>query len=148
MVLRAAQDGLQNVLPSYRGTVHAIRSIVQQEGWQALYAGLSPALLGAGEHLSDLAPSCVAPRPAQLTLAQRGLPAYAGDAQAAQQASALHAMLHCLPGLREGGVGGQACRGASTLQPTTMPRHGGRQVLDRRWLRPCISSLLLRLAAW
>ena len=28
--------------------MHALRSIVRQEGWQALYAGLSPALLGAG----------------------------------------------------------------------------------------------------
>lgn len=39
---------MHNLLPAYRGTVHAVRSIVQQEGWQALYAGLSPALLGAG----------------------------------------------------------------------------------------------------
>lgn len=44
----AVQDGIQGVLPAYRGTVHAVRCILAEEGWQSLYKGLSPALLGAG----------------------------------------------------------------------------------------------------
>jgi len=44
----AVQDGLHGVLPLYQGTRDALRTIVREEGWQALYAGLSPALLGAG----------------------------------------------------------------------------------------------------
>ena len=34
--------------PQYHGTMHAVRSIMQQEGWQGLYKGISPALLGSG----------------------------------------------------------------------------------------------------
>ena len=44
----AVQDGIAGVLPAYRGTVHAVKSIIREEGWRALYAGLSPALLGSG----------------------------------------------------------------------------------------------------
>ena len=33
---------------AYKGTVHALASIARSEGWVALYAGLAPALLGAG----------------------------------------------------------------------------------------------------
>lgn len=47
-VLNAVQDGIRSVLPAYRGTVHALKSIVIEEGWQSLYNGLSPALFGAG----------------------------------------------------------------------------------------------------
>ncbi|CAL8470130.1 g9672 [Coccomyxa elongata] len=42
------QDGVAGALPIYHGTRDAIRRIVQDEGWRALYAGISPALLGAG----------------------------------------------------------------------------------------------------
>ena len=48
-LVTAVQDGVQNILPAYRGTVHAIKSIIAEEGWRALYSGLSPALFGAGE---------------------------------------------------------------------------------------------------
>ena len=44
--------------------------------------------------------------------------------------------------------GAQGFRGASTLQPTTTPRRGGRPAQARPWLPPSISFLLLRLAAW
>ncbi|KAL6779797.1 hypothetical protein ACKKBG_A13760 [Auxenochlorella protothecoides x Auxenochlorella symbiontica] len=42
------QDGIKGTLPLYQGTLDAARSIVRQEGYQALYAGLAPAVLGAG----------------------------------------------------------------------------------------------------
>lgn len=48
--LKTVQDGIAGVLPAYRGTVHAVKSIIREEGWRALYAGLSPALIGSGEH--------------------------------------------------------------------------------------------------
>lgn len=35
----AVQDGIKGTLPLYRGTLDAARSIVRQEGYQALYAG-------------------------------------------------------------------------------------------------------------
>ncbi|KAI3431257.1 hypothetical protein D9Q98_004320 [Chlorella vulgaris] len=41
------QDGA-GLLPAYRGTVDAVRQIVRQEGWRALYSGLTPALVGSG----------------------------------------------------------------------------------------------------
>ena len=44
----AVQDGVKGILPAYNGTVHALKSIVMEEGWKALYSGLTPALLGAG----------------------------------------------------------------------------------------------------
>ena len=49
LLVVAVQDGVQNILPAYRGTVHAIKSIIAEEGWRALYSGLTPALFGAGE---------------------------------------------------------------------------------------------------
>ena len=45
---RAVQDGTPGAAPAYRGTRDAVRSIVRQEGWRGLYAGLAPALLGSG----------------------------------------------------------------------------------------------------
>ncbi|KAL0048960.1 hypothetical protein WJX82_003336 [Trebouxia sp. C0006] len=42
------QDGIPGPLSAYRGTVHALNSIVKEEGWRALYSGLGPGLLGAG----------------------------------------------------------------------------------------------------
>lgn len=33
------QDGVKGALPLYRGTLHAARSIIQEEGCLALYAG-------------------------------------------------------------------------------------------------------------
>jgi len=42
------QDGVQGILPAYRGTVHALKSILADEGWRSLYNGLTPALIGAG----------------------------------------------------------------------------------------------------
>lgn len=45
------QDGVARSLgaaTAYRGTAHALASIARAEGWLALYAGLAPALLGAG----------------------------------------------------------------------------------------------------
>lgn len=47
----AVQDGVAGALPIYHGTRDAIRRIVQDEGWRALYAGISPALLGAGANI-------------------------------------------------------------------------------------------------
>ena len=44
----AVQDGIPGPLSAYRGTVHALKSIVKEEGWRALYSGLGPGLLGAG----------------------------------------------------------------------------------------------------
>lgn len=43
------QDGVPGPLSAYRGTVHALQSIVREEGWRALYSGLAPGLLGAGD---------------------------------------------------------------------------------------------------
>ena len=37
-----------SALPIYFGTRDALRKILQEEGWRALYAGITPALLGAG----------------------------------------------------------------------------------------------------
>ena len=34
----AVQDG-SGLLPAYRGTLHALRSILREEGWRALYSG-------------------------------------------------------------------------------------------------------------
>ncbi len=45
----AVQDGIPGPLSAYRGTVHALKSIVKEEGWRALYSGLGPGLLGAGK---------------------------------------------------------------------------------------------------
>jgi hypothetical protein len=48
-VAAAVQDGLPGVLPAYRGTVDAVRTIVAREGWLGLYAGLAPSMLGSSE---------------------------------------------------------------------------------------------------
>ena len=45
---RAVQDGVAGALPTYFGTRDALVRIFQDEGWRALYAGIAPALLGAG----------------------------------------------------------------------------------------------------
>lgn len=45
------QDGMQSVLPSYRGTLDAMATMVRQEGWRSLYAGLYPAMLGSCTHV-------------------------------------------------------------------------------------------------
>lgn len=49
MYFAAVQDGIPGPLSAYRGTVHALKSIVKEEGWRALYSGLGPGLLGAGK---------------------------------------------------------------------------------------------------
>jgi hypothetical protein len=41
------QDGLPGQLPAYRGTLDAARTMLRLEGWQGLYAGLAPSLLGS-----------------------------------------------------------------------------------------------------
>lgn len=41
------QDGLPGQLPMYKGTADAVRTILRNEGWQGLYAGLAPSLLGS-----------------------------------------------------------------------------------------------------
>lgn len=38
MCFPAVQDGA-GLLPAYRGTLDALRQIVRQEGWRALYSG-------------------------------------------------------------------------------------------------------------
>ena len=54
---RAVQDGVAGALPTYFGTRDALVRIFQDEGWRALYAGIAPALLGAGMlHLHLLVP--------------------------------------------------------------------------------------------
>lgn len=54
MPLPAVQDGVAGALPTYFGTRDALFRIFQDEGWRALYAGIAPALLGAGELCSSL----------------------------------------------------------------------------------------------
>ena len=39
---------MAGALPTYFGTRDALVRIFQDEGWRALYAGIAPALLGAG----------------------------------------------------------------------------------------------------
>ena len=41
------------MLPMYLGTRDALARIMQEEGWRALYAGIAPALLGAGKLFPD-----------------------------------------------------------------------------------------------
>lgn len=58
----AVQDGVRGSLPLYQGVRDAARTILRDEGWRSLYAGLSPALIGAGggdpaAHL--LRPTCL-----------------------------------------------------------------------------------------
>lgn len=43
-----AQDGVRGQLPVYRGAADALRQMWRVEGWRSLYAGLTPALVGAG----------------------------------------------------------------------------------------------------
>jgi solute carrier family 25 (mitochondrial folate transporter), member 32 len=52
-LLAAVQDGVRGALPLYRGVADAVGSIVRQEGWRSLYAGLTPALIGAGDRFQD-----------------------------------------------------------------------------------------------
>ena len=49
----AVQDGVPGPLSAYKGTVHALKSIVREEGWRALYSGLAPGLLGAGDNAAN-----------------------------------------------------------------------------------------------
>ena len=58
MPLPAVQDGVAGALPTYFGTRDALVRIFQDEGWRALYAGIAPALLGAGELCSSLLWRC------------------------------------------------------------------------------------------
>ena len=44
----AVQDGVRGSLPLYKGVRDAARTILKDEGWRSLYAGLTPALIGAG----------------------------------------------------------------------------------------------------
>ena len=41
------QDGIDRRAATYRGTVHAFRTVVRSEGALGLYAGLSPAVIGS-----------------------------------------------------------------------------------------------------
>lgn len=41
------QDGTPGHLPTYRGTLHAVRAIISTEGWRGMYAGLTPSLIGS-----------------------------------------------------------------------------------------------------
>lgn len=45
------QDGVRGALPLYHGVSDAMSSMVRQEGWRSLYAGLTPALVGAGKFM-------------------------------------------------------------------------------------------------
>ena len=51
MTWSVVQDGVAGALPTYYGTRDALVRIFQDEGWRALYAGIAPALLGAGRLL-------------------------------------------------------------------------------------------------
>ncbi|KAG2499591.1 hypothetical protein HYH03_002532 [Edaphochlamys debaryana] len=42
------QDGATLALPQYKNAFDAARSVLKQEGWKALYKGLTPALIGSG----------------------------------------------------------------------------------------------------
>lgn len=42
------QDGSNRLLPAYKGATDALQTMIRQEGWGALYAGLVPAVLGSG----------------------------------------------------------------------------------------------------
>lgn len=49
VLLPAVQDGhLGQALGSYQSPVHAVRTMLQREGWRAFYNGLVPAILGSG----------------------------------------------------------------------------------------------------
>jgi hypothetical protein len=39
--------GFTTARPFYNGTVHAVKTIVQTEGWKGLYQGLTPSVAGA-----------------------------------------------------------------------------------------------------
>ena len=41
--MNAVQDGA-GLLPAYRGTLDALRTIMRQEGWRALYSGACAAM--------------------------------------------------------------------------------------------------------
>lgn len=57
----AVQDGA-GMLPAYRGTLDALRQIVRQEGWRALYSG-RPAPLTHAPPLSHQELNCLAGGP-------------------------------------------------------------------------------------
>jgi hypothetical protein len=123
----AVQDGVAGALPVYYGTRDALVRIWQEEGWRALYAGIAPALLGAGKALSVPHLSC-----------RQIIPMHACMRCRARHACEAKHIMRL-----------QGSPGASTSQPTMRPSSAGSACAARiRCLRRCTCCRPLRPAAW